>query len=216
MEKKEKIFLEYFNDKKIYSKDCKKNHKNKKIIFYREIGQEKFWIKKYIPYGKRRFTIALGLKRDSVEHYNYISRKLDILGVEHVKAYYTKIKKGSLFKRQSLLVTKDSGKSLENYIENFEKHIEWFTYFFDLYVYLAKNNIYCTDYNPDGMLVGEDLKLRLIDLDAYKYKKFISLNFQKYLLEELEKIYLDMDRNKDFENFCKVQIEKVKKELKWK
>lgn len=214
-EEEKKIFLEYFNQEKIYSSDCKRNHKNKKIVFYKEINDKKFWIKKYIPYGKRKFTIALGLKKDYVEHYKYISRKLDSIGVEHVRAYYTRIKKDGFFKRQSLLITEDAGISLENYIKDFNKYIEWFKYFFDLYIFLAKNKIYCTDYNLDGILVGNDHKLRLIDLDAYKYKLYINKKFKKYLIEELNKNYLDMNRGKEFEEFCKKEIKRIKKELKW-
>lgn len=59
--KEESIFLEYFNDEKLKSKDCIRNYKDRKVVFFREIDGEKFYIKKYIPYGKAEKRIAFGL-----------------------------------------------------------------------------------------------------------------------------------------------------------
>lgn len=109
------------------------------------------------------------------------------LGVKHVEPYYIKVRRYSFFKRASILVTKDGGISLENYIKDFRKHEEWFKYFFDTYIYLAKNGIYCTDYNPDGMLVNEKGELLLIDFDAFKTKIYLTKKYKRYLIECLMK-----------------------------
>lgn len=74
--KEESIFLEYFNDEKLKSKDCIKNYKNRKVVFYKEIGEKKFYIKKYVPYGKAEKRIAFGLQKDRAEHYKFISNRL--------------------------------------------------------------------------------------------------------------------------------------------
>lgn len=136
--------------------------------------------------------------------------------MKHVEPYYIKVKKYSFFKRTSILVTKDSGISLENYIDNFEEHLDWFNYFFDTFILLCKNGIYCTDYNPDGMLINDKKELVLIDFDAFKTKFILTGKYKKYIIKQLEKIYSDVKRSKKFENYCKKEIRRVVKELKWK
>lgn len=214
-EKEENIFLEYFNEEKLKSKDCIRNYKNRKVVFFKEIDGKRFYIKKYVPYGKVEKRIAFGLTQDRAEHYKFISDKFKKLGVKHVEPYYLKVKRYSFFKRASLLVTEDNGVSLEKYIANFEEHLEWFKYFFDLFIYLCKNGIYCTDYNPDGMLINSKGELVLIDFDAYKTKFFLTKKYKKYLIESLEEIYSNIEREKNFENYCKKEIKRVIKELNW-
>ena len=89
---KEKIFLEYFNKEKLNSEECFKNYKDRKVIFKKEIDGKIYFIKKYVPYGKREKAIAFGLQRDKVKHYEYISKKLDKIGIQHVHSIYSKIK----------------------------------------------------------------------------------------------------------------------------
>lgn len=214
-DKEEKIFLEYFNEEKIFSEDCLKNYKNRRIIFVKEIDGKKYYIKKYVPYGKREKLIAFGLLRDKAEHYKFISEKFKKLGIKHVEPYYTKVRRYSFFKRASILVTVDSGISLENYIDSFEENKEWFCKFFDLFIYLSKNGIYCTDYNPDGCLVNDKGELLLIDFDAFKTKLILTKKYKKYIIKQLAKIYSDIKRSKEFEEFCKKEIERVVKELNW-
>lgn len=213
--KEESIFLEYFNDEKLKSKDCIKNYKNRKVVFYKEIGEKKFYIKKYVPYGKAEKRIAFGLQKDRAEHYKFISNRLKKLEIKHIEPYYIKVNRYSFFKRASILVTKDGGISLENYIDNFEQHLDWFKYFFDLFIYLCKNGIYCTDYNPGGVLINSEGELVLIDFDAYKTKLFLTKKYKKYLIEALRYIYTKNKRDKKFEEYCKKEIERVKGELNW-
>ena len=213
--KEESIFLEYFNDEKLKSKDCIKNYKNRKVVFYKEIGEKKFYIKKYVPYGKAEKRIAFGLQKDRAEHYKSISDRLRKLGIKHIEPYYIKVNRYSFFKRASILVTEDGGVSLENYIDNFEQHLDRFKYFFDLFIYLCKNRIYCTDYNPGGVLINSKGELVLIDFDAYKTKLFLTKKYKKYLIEALGYIYTKNKRDKKFEEYCKREIERVEKELGW-
>lgn len=213
--KEESIFLEYFNDEKLKSKDCIRNYKDRKVVFFREIDGKKFYIKKYVPYGKAEKRIAFGLQKDRAEHYKFISDKFKKLGINHVEPYYIKVNRYSFFKRASILVTEDGGVSLENYVDKFEEHLDWFKYFFDLFIYLCKNEIYCTDFNPDGILVNSKGELALIDFDAYKTKLFLTKKYKRYLIKALEEIYSNTRREKKFEEFCRKEIERVKKELGW-
>ena len=96
---KEEIFLEYFNKEKLNSADCIRNYKDRKVIFKKEIDGKVYFIKKYVPYGNREKAIAFGLQRDRARHYEYISKKLDEIGVKHVHAVYTKDKERIFFLR---------------------------------------------------------------------------------------------------------------------
>lgn len=215
-EKEKKIFLEYFDKNKNYSEDCLRNYKDRKVVFFKEIDGKRYYIKKYIPYGKREKAIAFGLQRDRALHYKFISEKFKKLGIKHVEPYYIKVKRYSFFKRASILVTKDGGESLENYIDDFKNHLEWFDYFFNTFILLCKNGIYCTDYNPDGMLINDKRELVLIDFDAFKTKFILTNKYKKYIIKQLRKIYTDVKRSADFEEYCKSKIDNVIKELNWK
>ena len=113
-------------------------------------------------------------------------------------------------------MTKDGGISLENYVKDFKNHKEWFKYFFDTYVYLAKNGVYCTDYNPDGMLVNENGELLLIDFDAFKTKIYLTNKYKEYLIECLRRIYSDIEREEEIIEYSEGEIQRVIRELKWK
>lgn len=213
--KEEEIFLQYFDEKKLESSECIRNYKNKKMVFLTEIDGKRFYIKKYVPYNRRRYTIGLGLKEDLAMHYKTISDKFKSLKIPHIEPYYIKIQKKGLLDRASILVTKDGGESLEKYISNYKEHLDYFEYFFNTFVYLIKNGIYCTDYNPDGLLVGKDGVLRFIDFDAYKTKFFVTKKFKKYLISNLKKIYVDIPERKEFNEYCKIKIDEVIKKLGW-
>lgn len=213
--KEEEIFLSYFEEEKLKSKECLRNYKNKKVVFFTKIDGQGYYIKKYIPYKKRKYTIGLGIKEDFAIHYKTISEKLKKLNIPHVEPYYIEIKRYGVLKRASILVTKDSGHSLERYIKNYKEHLEYFEYFFNTFVYLVKNKIYCTDYNPDGILLGNDGVLRLIDFDAYKIKRFITKKFKKYLIDNLKKIYIDIPEGKEFNEYCEKKITLIVQELGW-
>lgn len=214
-EKEEKIFLEYFNKEKNYSDDCLRNYKDRKVVFFKEIDGQRYYIKKYIPYGHREKSIAFGLQKDRAEHYKFISDKFKKLGIKHVEPYYIKVRKYSFFKRASILVTKDGGESLENYIKDFENHKEWFRYFFDTFIFLCKNGIYCTDYNPGGILVNNKNELLLIDFDAFKTKFILTNNYKKYLISNLRKMYTHANVSEEYKEYCKKEIARVIKKLNW-
>lgn len=213
---KEKIFLEYFNKEKLNSEECFKNYKDRKVIFKKEIDGKIYFIKKYVPYGKREKAIAFGLQRDKVKHYEYISKKLDKIGIQHVHSIYSKIKIYSFFKRASILVTEYGGEELGKYSKNYMEHIELFKKFFDIYIELAKNGIYCTDYNLGGILINDKGELTLIDLDAYKTKIILTKQYKRKLITLLRKMYTHSNETQEFEEFCKSEIERVIKELNWK
>ena len=65
------------------------------------------------------------------------------------------------------------------------------------------------------MLINSKGELVLIDFDAYKTKFFLTKKYKRYLIECLKEIYSNIDRDKKFENYCKKEIKRVEKELKW-
>ena len=212
---KEKIFLEYFNKEKLNSADCIRNYKDRKVIFKKEIEGKTYFIKKYVPYGKREKAIALGLQRDRAKHYEYISKKLDEIGVNHVHSVYSKVKRTSFFKRSSILVTEYGGEMLEEYRDDYKNNMDLFKKFFDIYIKLYKNGIYCTDYNFGGVLVSSKRELLLIDFDAYKTKLFLTKKFKKKLFSQLRDKCTALKKYKELEEFCELEIKRVIKELKW-
>lgn len=212
---KEKIFLEFLNENKLNTENCIRNYKNKRMIFKKEIDGKIYFIKKYIPYGRREKTIAFGLYRDRVNHYEYISKKLDKLGIKYVPVIYSKIKRDSFFKRSSILVTEYGGETLEVYENSYKDNIDLFKEFFDIYIKLYKNGIYCTDYNFGGVLVNDKRELVLIDFDAYKTKLFLTKKFKKRLFFELKTKMNDVRKHKQLEEFCEKELQRVIKELHW-
>ena len=213
MQKNEKIFLEYFNKEKLNSIDCIRNYKDRKVIFKKEIDGKIYFIKKYVPYGKREKAIAFGLQRDRAKHYEYISKKLDEIRINHVHAVYSKVKRTSFFKRSSILVTEYGGEILGDYIDNYKDNIDLFKDFFNIFIKLYKNGIYCTDYNFGGILVNDKRELLLIDFDAYKTKIFLNKSFRKKLLLQLQDKCSNLGKNREFDEFCRNEIKRVMKEL---
>ena len=213
---KEKIFLEYFNKEKLKSEDCIKNYKDRKVIIKKEIDGKVYFIKKYVPYGKREKAIAFGLQKDRAKHYEYISKKLDEIGINHVRAVYSKIKKETFFKRSSILVTEYGGIPLGELAKEYKQNISLFKEFFNIFIKLCKNKIYCTDYNFGGILVNDKRELLLIDFDAYKTKIFLTKKFKKKLIEQLQKMYTHNEMSDELKEFSKSEIKRVIKELNWK
>lgn len=169
----EKVFLDYLINDDISTKNQITNSKNKRIVFLEEIDGKRYYIKKYIPKKKHQHKIFFGLKEDQAIHYKNICAELKKLKIPYIEPYYIKTFNKSLFKRTaSILVTKDGGKSLMEYIPEFKNHLDWFDYFFYIFLWLTRNKIYISDYNLGGMIVGEDKILRLIDFDSYR-KKYI-------------------------------------------
>lgn len=212
---KEEIFLEYFNKEKLNSADCIRNYKDRKVIFKKEIDGKIYFIKKYVPYGNREKAIAFGLQRDRARHYEYISKKLDEIGVKHVHAVYTKVRRESFFKRSSIVVTEYGGEMLEEYRDDYKNNMDLFKEFFDIYIKLYKNGIYCTDYNFGGVLVNSKRELLLIDFDAYKTKLFLTKKFKKKLFSQLKDKCIALKKYKELEEFGERELQRVIKELKW-
>lgn len=52
--KEEEIFLEYFDEEKLNSKDCIRNYKDRKVVFFREIDGKRFYIKNMFHMEKQR------------------------------------------------------------------------------------------------------------------------------------------------------------------
>ncbi|WP_320047925.1 hypothetical protein [uncultured Ilyobacter sp.] len=209
-------FLDYFDKEKLKDKNCLRNYKNRRTIFVEKIDGEKYYIKKYVPHKQRKRAIAFGLRRDRAEHYKFISEKLDKLGIEHVKPEFVTVNRKSFFERESLLVTKDGGTPLGEF-PDFDKiqNRKLMHKFFDYFIIMCKNGIFPTDYNFGGALVKDD-KLYLIDFDPYRTKLVVTKKFKEYIIHKLERrMYLETKREKEFEDYLKSQVSRVRKELGW-
>ena len=201
---------------KLKYKNCLRNYKDRRIIFFEEIDGEKYYIKKYVPHKQRKRSIALGLQRDRAEHYKFISDKLCKLGIPHIKPELVIINKKSFFERESLLITKDGGVPLGE-MTDFDKiqNRKLLDKFFDYFIAVCKNGIYPTDYNFGGALVNKE-ELYLIDFDPYRTKLIVTKKFKEYVIHKLERrMYLDTQREKEFEAYLKSQVSRVRKELDW-
>lgn len=66
------------------------------------------------------------------------------------------------------------------------------------------------------MLINDKRELVLIDFDAFKTKFILTNKYKKYIIKQLRKIYTDVKRSADFEEYCKSKIDNVIKELNWK
>ena len=196
--------------------ECVSNHKDKTLVYKEKFEDENFYIKKYIPYGKRRKRIAFGLYNDRAIHYEKVVKYLEKLDLPYVKLEYKKIKKITFFDRVSIIVTKDCGVTFENFVNDFEKNKELIRKFYDIFIILVKNKIYPIDYNTGGMLIDTNGKVRLTDFDDYRIKSFLTSNLKKRLIRNLKRIYLEEKRTEECEEFLKNQIKRVVKELNWK
>lgn len=195
--------------------ECIQNCEDNRIVYREEINGEIFYIKKYIMKKRDSFFSNLGIKNDLAKHYEKVSKELKKINVLHVKSEYINIRREGLFKRTVILVMKDGGVSLNNYISNYKEKVNFFIEFFNIFIRLCQNGIYSKDYNLEGALLGNDGKLRLIDFDKYRIKKIVTKKFKKKLIDNLRKNYIKKNREKGFEEFLKKEIIRVTKELKW-
>ena len=144
--------------------ECISNHKNKILVYKENVEGTNFYIKKYIPYGKRKIRMAFGIYDDRAIHYEKVVKYLEKLDLPYVKLEYKKIKRISFFDRVSIIVTKDCGVTFENFVNDFEKNKELIIKFYDIFIILVKNKIYPIDYNTGGMLIDTNGKVRLLIL----------------------------------------------------
>lgn len=181
--------LDYFDEEKIKIKECIVNTPGKKYVFREEVKGEVFYIKKYIPYGKKIITMNLYLKKDRAKHYEYISKKLTKIQIPHMEPLKVVVKKKGFFKRESLIVTKYGGEVFEEKLREYsvDEQKKLLDRYFNYYVTMAKNKIYVTDYNTAGALINETEEIRLIDFDAYKKKYFLTGRFKKHIINQLYK-----------------------------
>lgn len=195
--------------------ECVQNYENNRIVYREEIDGEIFYIKKYIMKKRDSFLSNLGIKNDLAKHYQEVSRKLKEINILHIAPEYIAVKNENMFQRTAILVMKDGGTPLNDYINNYEEKLEFFKEFFNIFIKLCKNKIYSRDYNLEGALLEKDEKLRLIDFDKYRIKKIITKKFKEKLINNLKKSYLKKNRKKSFEDFLKKEIDRVVKELGW-
>ena len=196
--------------------ECISNHKNKILVYKENVEGTNFYIKKYIPYGKRKIRMAFGLYDDRAIHYEKVVKYLEKSDLPYVKLEYKKIKKITFFDRVSIIVTKDCGVTFENFVNDFEKNKELIIKFYDIFIILVKNKIYPIDYNTGGVLIDINGKLRLTDFDDYRIKSLLTSNLKKRLIGNLKRIYLEEKRTEECEEFLKSQIKRVIKKLNWK
>ena len=214
--KEKNIFKDYLYINKNSENNCIRNYKERKLVFFEEINGEKYFIKKYIPKKRHQFKIALGIKEDPAIHCKKICEELEKVGIPCIQPYFVEVYKKSFFKRSSIFVTKDGGEPLENYLYKFEEYKEYFDYFFDTFLHLIENKIYCTDYNLGGILVGKDNTLRLIDLDSYRKKRVLTSSYKKYIIYNLKKqAYTNKIEYRKYDEYAKEKVEEIIKKLKW-
>jgi len=210
-----KFFDKYLEENGNFG-ECISNHKNKILVYKENVEGTNFYIKKYIPYGKRKIRMAFGLYDDRAIHYEKVVKYLEKLDLPYVKLEYKKIKKITFFDRVSIIVTKDCGVTFENFVNDFEKNKELIITFYDIFIILVKNKIYPIDYNTGGMLIDINGKVRLTDFDDYRIKSLLTSNLKKRLIRNLKRIYLEEKRTEECEEFLKSQIKRVIKKLNWK
>lgn len=212
------IFLKYFSDKINNSSECIKNHKNKRVVFLRNIDGKNYYIKKYYLPGRRGKMLALGLREDKVDRNIRISRELDKLKIAHVKIVFSAKRRLSLLQNVSMIVTEEGGKVLADFISDYGENKELFLNFFNLFIKLCRNNIFPDDYSYTNVLVNENKELVLFDFDEYKTKSFFITNkFKKKILQNLKDCLLE-EKAKEFSEFVQFsyqEIERVKIELNW-
>ena len=210
-----KFFDKYLEENGNFG-ECISNHKNKILVYKENVEGTNFYIKKYIPYGKRKIRMAFGIYDDRAVHYEKVTKYLKKLNLPYVELEYKKIKKISFFNRVSIIVTKDCGITFENFINDFEKNKELIIKFYNFFIILVKNKIYPIDYNTGGMLIDVNGKLRLTDFDDYRIRSFLTNGLKKRLIRNLKRIYLEEKRTEECEEFLKNQIKRIIKELNWK
>lgn len=212
------IIKNYFDEDRIKEKECISNYKNKKMIYRDVIDGETYFIKKYSPKGRRRITIGLGLKKDFSIHYKSIYDRITTLGISSPEPLMVEINKKSIFERDSLFVTRDSGETLIDFLGSKVNDSEKYKYidrYFYYYINMVQNKIYCTDYNLGGALI-KDGELHLIDFDAYKINKIKTNQFLGRLKYSLKKGALNYSCLEDeIRDYLEKKVKETIKLLKW-
>ena len=72
--------------------ECISNHKDKTLVYKEKFEGKNFYIKKYIPYGKRRKRIAFGLYQDRTLHYEKVCKYLAKLNIPYVPENIKKLR----------------------------------------------------------------------------------------------------------------------------
>lgn len=134
-------------------------------------------------------------------HYKEISDELNKINILHVLPEYINVRSENLFQRTVILVMKDGGIPLNEYISNYEEKLDLFNEFFNIFIKLCKNRIYSRDYNLEGALIGKDRNIRLIDFDKYRIKKNINKRFKRKIIDNLRKSYIKKIEKKNLKNF---------------
>lgn len=208
-------FDKYLDDNEDLNKYIVSNYKNKRIVYMEVIEGEKYFIKKYIPYGKRKIRTAFGLYEDRAIHYEKIQKKIEKINIPCVKLEYKKIKRSSFFKRTSIIVTKDSGNTLENYLNEFERNKDLIDQYYNIFEILIKNKIYPIDYNTTGALIGLDKCIRLTDFDDYRTNVILTNTLKKRIIKNLKRVYEEIGRREEEKEFLKNKIKVVIKNVGW-
>lgn len=68
--------------------------------------------------------------------------------------------------------------------------------------------------NLNGNLIIKKVA-KHIDFDKYRIKKNINKRFKRKIIDNLRKSYIKKNRKKEFEEFLKMEISRVIKELEW-
>lgn len=208
--------LDYFDDEKIKSKYCVVSNPKKRFVFKEEVNGEVYFIKKYTPHGKKAIRINLYLKRDRALHYRYISNLLKKLDIPHAEPVEVKIKKKNFFKRESIVITKYGGETLEEELKklNFLDQKKLIDEYFNYFIKMFNHKIYITDYNLSGMLLDSEKKMKLIDFDGYRKQMFLTKKLKSRICEELYKGN-DMRYIGGYsEEICQYMERKIKEVLK--
>lgn len=209
-------FDKYLQEEDTKLGDCISNHKDKTLVYRETREGQVYYIKKYIPYGKRKLWTALGLRKDRVLHYQRISRKLEKLGLPCVEAEYVQIQKRNFWERSSILVSKDAGIPLEEHWKKAGIVEEEVRRFYDIFISLVRNGIYPIDYNSHGILINEKGEWRLTDFDDYRLDIYLSSKLKKRLLRNLHRIYEEEERIPSDRELFRQEIQRVEEGLAWK
>lgn len=134
------------------------------------------------------------------------------MGIPHVKLEYSKIEKKSFFNRSSILVTKHGGEPFESYLKNYKNNEMLIKLYYEYFLKLVKNKIYPIDYNTNGFLVS-DKGIQLIDFDDYRINTFLTKKLKKRLVNNLRRIYLKKNRDKELEENLKSHIDYIAREI---
>lgn len=180
---------DYFDEEKLKEKKCIVYTQRKKAVYMEEKDGEVYFIKKYMPHGKKAIKINLNLKKDFAINYKCVSEILKKIGIPHVEPLGIEIRKKSFFKRESIIVTKYGGESLEHWLRELEleKQKKYIDLYFQYYIQMFQNKLYVTDYNLTGALIDNEGTMKLIDFDAYKRKVFLTNKFKNHLYKQLKK-----------------------------